>query len=94
MVVHSLDSDLGVAVVGGCSQFYNDAYTNICRFLIPISELDSWIPLNKKRLLFYNFVTVTMSFGTIYICVTAKNDDLLRATWYENAAIIRSWCVR
>jgi len=48
-------------IVNGGSVFFDDAYTNICRFKITKGKLSSWILLNKNYLYTYDFLTLDKS---------------------------------
>lgn len=92
-VVHSKDDK--TAIVGSCCHFYNDAYTNICRYEIPVEMLKDWILIDKENLLKHSFITEKHKYidhpGVVGESV---EDDLIRCQWYLNRQIKKSWYVK
>lgn len=94
MVVHSRNNK--TAIVGNCCHFYNDAYTTIYRYEIPVKMLRKWQRLNKGKLKSYSFIEVHPI--TQSLCVkdvpTSKEEidnDYKRCLWYKNEKIISHW---
>ena len=81
-------------VVGGCCDFYDDAYTNICRYEIPVKLLRTWKRINKRELNSYSFLQKYQLFSnelSIKIKDEDTHQDLRRAMWCENPKIIKHW---
>lgn len=90
-VVHKQNEE--IAIVGDCCRFYNDAYTCIVRYEIPIEYLNKWIVLDKNNLLKYDFIGNHLQ-NTVHVLEKHVNDDLTRSTWYRNPVIVNRYLMR
>lgn len=94
MVVHSKNNK--TAMVGGCCHHLNDAYTNICRYEIPIKKLREWKRLNKRKINQYSFIEkyeLAKSLNVLRvkdISLTKEiiSNDYLRCMWDKDSCII------
>ena len=94
MVVHSKNN--ASVIVGGCCHFYNDAFTNIYRYEIPVKMLKEWKRVNKRKLKSYSFIEKdnqvdALCVKDIAISPEEISNDYKRCLWYENKFIIKSW---
>lgn len=91
-VVHSYNGK--TAIVGSCCKFYNDAYTSIGRYEIPVEMLGEWLRLDKDKIESYPFLMVDDMVDALCVADLPLNGisyDIKRAEWYENPKIIRMW---
>lgn len=83
-VIHSYDDN--TIILGGCSSFIDDSYTNYSRYKLPKSYLKELVRINKSKLSKYSFISKS-SEHVISPIATSKYKDNTHL-FYKNPFII------
>lgn len=89
VVVHSENSDTGTVTIGGCCNFYDDAYTNITRHVISKENLEGWVRLNKRKLHTYDIIKPYELIGT-YTYRVCKNKQEKSYLFYKDKCVLET----
>lgn len=61
-------------IISDCTEFYNDAYTTTCKYLLPKQILKNMIRINKRKLSTYSFISLNGTKFSKSVCVTDKSN--------------------
>lgn len=89
---HVLHNDLGnnVVVIGGCSKFLDDAYTNIIRYKVPKSYLNELILIDLDKVDTYDFIQKGTKY-TLDVYLVSENLKENTYLFYTDPIVLQSW---
>jgi len=87
-VIHKYHGD--TVTIGACCNFYDDAYTCICRYTVKKSYLDKLIKLDKQNLYLYPFIENYKFSETHYAVSVLRNRPEKSYLFFKDKAIITS----